>query len=244
MNTIVTRICLVLTLAFPMLSQAAITTDKMAAACKAKNPGCLAYTMGGADRYWLVEGKHESCDVASDKKTIEQVKKAAQSSTGFYATKEKQAAVVPLLNYLASNKLQSCALTMNFADLTAQCISKIQAQQVSCHAYIAGVMDVATAMDRLHQKEVEKAPVVKSPFCENGKRKEQINDAEVMKAISDFGQSKEAGECGHRACLASRNGSAAEKIFLQSCRKRSACVAGPCDSNPRHTNQEITSCQH
>ena len=193
----ITRIVLSVALMLPLAAQAGVASEKLAAACKEKNPGCLAYTLGGADRYWLVESGHTSCDVAADKKTLDTLKGAAQGKASLYAGKDTQPAVVTLLNYLGDNKLQSCALSMNFADLTTKCVSKKAADQTGCHAYIAGVVDVAMTMDRLRQQQVDKAAVVKSPFCENGAPKTQLTDPEIMKAISDYGQSKAAANASN-----------------------------------------------
>ena len=179
----------------PLSANAGVMTDKMAQACKASAAGCQAYTLGGADRYWLVSGKHESCDVANDKKTQDAVKKAISGTGSIYNAKPVQPAVSALLTHLNKNKLQSCALTSNFTDLTALCVAKDEAHQTNCHAYIAGVVDMAVEMDKQNQQ--TKKGTYKTPFCDNGKPKIQMSDAEIMQAITEFGQSSVANAEGN-----------------------------------------------
>lgn len=171
-------------LAVPVAVHAEVSSDTLVQACKAKDASCLGYTLGGADRYWLVTNKQEACNVEADKKNVEDLKKAVQEKTSFYSGKKQPAAEL-LLKHLSAGKT-SCALTMNFADLTNVCTAKEEAAQTTCHTYIAGVMDMAVLMDKqLRQKSGKPA---KTPFCEGGKPKNQMSDPEIMQAIAEFGK--------------------------------------------------------
>lgn len=172
----------------PLTANATITSDKMTSACAGDNPGCEYYTLGGAERFWLVSGSHEKCDAAADKKVIDQVTAAAKAKPSFYATEKPQPAAVPLLQYLNKNKLQSCSLATRYSDMVGKCASAEATDQTICHAYVAGVIDMALAMDEIHQLNVAKGEKVafKSPFCEKGAEKKQMTDDEVMKTLGEW----------------------------------------------------------
>ncbi|MFM9890617.1 MAG: Rap1a/Tai family immunity protein [Rickettsiales bacterium] len=179
---------LAMTLVVPITANATITSDKMTSACAADNVGCEYYTLGGAERFWLVTSPHEKCDAAADKKVIDQVTAAAKAKPSLYVTEKPAPAAVPLLQYLNKNKLQSCSLATRYSDMVGKCASTDATDQTVCHAYVAGVVDMALAMDEIHQLNVAKGEKVafKSPFCEKGAEKKKMTDDEVMKTLGDW----------------------------------------------------------
>lgn len=175
-------------MALPITASATITSDKMVSACSGENPGCEFYTLGAAERFWLVTSPHDKCDAAADKKVLDQVTAAAKAKPSLYVTEKPEPAAVPLLQYLNKNKLQSCSLATRYSDMVGKCASADATDQTVCHAYVAGVIDMALAMDEIHQLNVAKGEKVafKSPFCEKGAEKKKMTDDEVMKTLGEW----------------------------------------------------------
>jgi hypothetical protein len=174
----------------PLSAQATIMTDKLAAVCASDNPACQIYTLGGAERVWLVSGDSKKCDAAADKKAVEGLMTAAKGKTGFYQTEKPEPGAVALLEYINKNKVKSCSLATRYSDIVKRCASPAAGDQNACHAYVAGVMDMALIMDQVHQAREAKGKNVplKPPFCQAGQPKMNMTDDEVMKSLGDWGK--------------------------------------------------------
>ena len=180
-------------LALPLTANATMSTDKMAPICATEGPGCMAYTLGGAERVWLAAEDGKKCDEAADKKALDTLTKAAKGKDSLYKTEKPEPAALALLAYLNKNNVKSCSLATRLSDIVAKCASKTVDDQTVCQAYVAGVLDMALAQDEIHflnaNKDKKDAKYVR-PFCEKGKTKESMTNDEVMKPVGAYAQAK------------------------------------------------------
>jgi hypothetical protein len=188
---IVNRILIALLLAtVPLAANATVRSGQIATVCAGTDPACTYYAMGAAERFWLVHSNHASCDAAADKKSLDMLVAAIHGKSNLFTTVDKPTvpAAIAVLGFLNEKKLESCALNTRFSDLVGKCASKDGADQNVCHAYVAGVIDMALAMDEIHQSLTAKTPdaAMVSPFCEAGKPKGSMTDSEIMQTIAGW----------------------------------------------------------
>lgn len=169
----------------PFSASALVPAGELAGICASHSPVCRGFTLGAAERYWLLNNTHKKCNTQKDMKDADALMDAVDGEGNIYSKADaKSPAAYTVLSTLLDSKLKQCTLGLKFSTLLEKCRAKLSEENMACEAYLMGALDMTQTLQSIKQTKDKKESV--AVFCAKGASKDNFSVEEIKLALTNY----------------------------------------------------------